>query len=90
MKYDLDNILKEKFNNDNEVTPENALNLETVQKMKECYNGHNENGGVGVNRFLQLTVLSVCLCFFIAVSVPAFSAITTYVKKIEVIIRIKV
>lgn len=79
MKYDLDELLKESCNE--ELTPSHALNQMTLQKIKD---GSKSRSSVkyGIKRFAQWAVLCVSICLLVTVSVPAFTAVVTYIKEV--------
>ena len=79
MKYDLDELLKDACNE--EMTPSHALDQMTLQKIKD---GSKSRPSVkyGIKRFEQWAVLCVSICLLVTVSVPAFTAVVTYIKEV--------
>ena len=76
MRYDMDEISKKIFKNQNDEKPSYALNQETLKKMKECC--EMEKKKYRFNKIPKFAVICCSLCLIVGASIPAYDAIKTY------------
>lgn len=76
MRYDMDEISKKMYKNQNDEKPSYALNQETLKKMKECCEMDKKK--FRFNKFAKFAVICCSLCLLVGISIPAYDAIKAY------------
>ncbi len=84
MRYDIDEILRKMYSNQNEVKPSYALNHKTLEKMKECCEMDKKKSKIRLNKFMKLAITCCCMCLLVGISVPAYDAIKAYKWKASI------
>lgn len=83
MKYDIDDLLKEAFENkefQGDNRPSNILNQETISKMREISDMKNSKKNSKINKIAKVVAAVACVCVIVSASTVAYSAIAQHFK----------